>query len=72
MGHSLCSQAISILETYRRNKPPTLVLGVAVFILRLAADDLGGGTAVSCRRCSTAAASVATISMKRSIVSMKW
>ena len=43
-----------------------MVPGVAGFTLRLAADDLGGGTAVSCSRCSTVAASVATISRKRS------
>ena len=42
----------------------TLILGVAA--LRVAADDLDGGTAISCSRCSTAAASLATISRKRS------
>ena len=52
-------------ERWTGDRFATLILGAAVFFLRVAADDLGRGTAVSCRHCSTAAASVATISTER-------
>ena len=57
---------IDYSERWTGDRFATLIFGAAVFFLRVAADDLGRGTAVSCRHCSTAAASVATISRKRS------